>query len=199
MLQTAAIHIFSEGTSEGAEKGWDTRGRGRKKEEPKSNLHQMLDQVSEQFGEHSGIWGKLAKYGRESKPGEFTDEEKKELKGLVRSAGKCKLGYCYMNAQQIAVDAVNNPKVKYMEGLVTVHGVPIDHAWIEFNGKTFDPTIADENWKMKQGSVPRGEYFGIEVPKEEIAKNWLRAKTYSPLSHSVDNEALMKKIWKRGN
>jgi len=68
------------------------------------------------------------------------------------------------------------------------------------HGKVFDPTLANEKWKVKdptgKGIASKGEYLGIEVPKEEIAKYQLRTKHYSYLSHAREDESLMKKIWK---
>lgn len=44
---------------------------------------------------------------------------------------------CYHNAYLVAQEI---PGVKYVEGLVFVYGVPIDHAWNEKDGKYFDVT-----------------------------------------------------------
>jgi hypothetical protein len=141
-------------------------------------LTQHLKEMSEHFPKQG--WSGIYRKGHAGVIAPFTDEEKKELK-LLKVGMNCKVGYCYMNAQKIATRALHDQRVKYMEGLVTVHGVPINHAWIEYNGKVFDPTLYDRNFKLKQDRE-EGEYYGMEVPKELIWKNQLKSKTYSPLT-----------------
>jgi len=51
---------------------------------------------------------------------------------------------CYHNAYLVAQSI---PGVKYVEGLVFIYGVPIDHAWNEKDGKYFDVT---EEFVLKQ-------------------------------------------------
>ena len=197
MLLSAATNLFGFGTSEGVEKAWDARGRGRKEDEKKSGLQELVQNASKMFGPNN-LWSKLAQYGHDGRTEKFTPEEKTYLKELKQGVGNCRIGYCVMNAQKLATHALGDPRVNYVEGLVTVHGVPLDHAWIEFNGKVFDPTTANVNWKIKTGA-PKGEYFGVTVPKNEIFKNQLRTRTYSFLSHQWGNKDLMGKIWKESN
>jgi hypothetical protein len=105
-----------------------------------------------------------------------------------------------MNAQQMA--AYNhNPDVKYVEGLVTVVGVPIDHAWIEYKGKVYDPTLANEKWQMKDptGSgreKEKPEYFGVEVPKDLILKSQVKSEHYQFISHQYGEKKWAERIWK---
>lgn len=145
-------------------------------------LTDMLKQTTEQFKSGFGTWGTIYKKGHPGVIAPFTPEERKDLKSLT-GRQQCRLGQCYMNAQRIAVAGFDDSRVKYMEGLVTVHGVPIDHAWIEFNGKVYDPTLFDSKFKLKQESrKDTPEYYGMEVPKDLILKNQLQMKTYSPLT-----------------
>jgi hypothetical protein len=144
-------------------------------------LTEHLRKVSENFPDGFGIWGYLYKKGHAGIVEPFTVEERKELREMARGF-RCKIGFCYYNAQTIACQrGGGNSRVKYIEGLVTCHGVPIDHAWIEYNGKVFDPTLNDlRTFKDKQGL--EREYYGMEIPKELIWKNQLDMKTYSPLT-----------------
>ncbi|SRR6266566_653914 len=163
---------------------------------PKSKLQEMLEHIrdSHVWG-NQHVWLKLADYGHPGNVEPFTKEELEDLKRMKSSFPKCKLGFCYMNAQRMAMAGLANPKVQYVEGLVSVHGVPIDHAWIEYNGKIFDPTLMDASGKVKDKQ--EHEWFGVTVPKNEIMKHQLATKVYSPLTQSYKNETLQKKIWSK--
>jgi hypothetical protein len=148
--------------------------------ETKHGLVEMLQQTTEKFPSGFGYWNALYKKGHAGVVAEFTVKERKELRAICKNF-RCKIGYCYQNAQTIAIRRPYDNRLQYVEGLVTVHGVPIDHAWIEFNGKVFDPTLNDlKSFKDKQGL--EREYYGMEVPKELIWKNQLAMETYSPLT-----------------
>ena len=46
---------------------------------------------------------------------------------------------CFKNA---ANDALTHPDRTYVEGYITVHGVPLEHAWtVDQSGQVYDPTI----------------------------------------------------------
>lgn len=169
--------------------------------EEASGLAGLLAQSAKVWGPDNH-WAMLSQYGHEGKTLPFTPDEQKALRELKRGL-RCIVGQCVMNAQKLAIRGNADPNVKYIEGLVTTSGVPIDHAWIEYNGKVFDPTLADEKWKMKSYKKPltgkreRGEYFGVEVPKCLIIPHQLKSKMYTFLSHrwlGVE-EDLQKKIW----
>ena len=175
---------------------------------PKTELQSMLENIPKLWGENN-LWAKLAKYGHAGNIEPFTKTELDRLNALKKAAGygkkDCEVGFCFMNAQRLAMAAMHDKNVQLVEGLVTVHGVPIDHSWVEYNGKVFDPTLANYKGDKEadyskvgrrslSGSMP--EYHGVVVPKEEIAKFWLSKKTYSPLSHEHGNESLQRKIWK---
>lgn len=165
-------------------------------------LGKFLQDSARVFGENN-VWSKLAKYGHPGKVEPFTKEEQKDLRRLKSGVGSCKVGQCIMNAQKLAITSMglDDPRVKYVEGLVLVYGVPIDHAWIEFNGKVYDPTLADEKWRMKNPlklgkAIEPGEYFGVEVPKNEIMTHQLKTKMYDFMSHYRGDDRLQQKIWK---
>jgi uncharacterized protein len=76
---------------------------------------------------------------------------------------------CYKNAADAAM--TNPGKYTYVEGLVTVHGVPIEHAWVvDRQGRVVDPTIKD----------PTGisAYYGVPIKHEYLLKTLLKNKVY---------------------
>ena len=143
-------------------------------------LTNVLKETTENFPKGFGHWTALYRKGHAGVLAPFTKEERKFLRKMAKGF-RCKMGLCYMNAQTIATRAMGDPDVKYIEGLVTVHGVPIDHAWVEYKGKVFDPTSYTKNFKLKQ-NWPEGEYYGMEVPKDLIWKNQLALGHYAPLT-----------------
>jgi hypothetical protein len=79
---------------------------------------------------------------------------------------------CYMNATKAALDDDN---LLYVEGIVTIHGVPIDHAWnVTQDGKLIDPTI---------NSQGVGEYFGVTFPTGYLLQASLTNGYYGLLGH----------------
>lgn len=155
---------------------------------PKSGLAKLLEQAKANWGSNN-LWSKLAEYGHDGQVGKFSKEETAALKQLEGQVGNCRIGQCFMNAQRLALAGLHDRRVQYVEGLVTVHGVPIDHAWIEFNGKVYDPTLKPKGWEP--------EYFGVTVPKDEIVRHQFETKMYAPLSHSAGDEKLQAKIWRK--
>lgn len=184
---------------------------------PKGDLQKTLEQFKEKFGSSNNLWSKLAEYGHPGNTEPFTAQEIRQLEEMKRAAGfskrsgDCKVGFCFMNAQRLAIvaDTRRDNRVQLVEGLVTVHGVPIDHSWIEYNGKVYDPTLA--TYKARQpGDYTKGggrekwsddmeqpEYFGVTVPKEDVIQHQLKTEHYDPLSHDWRDEKLQGKIWKK--
>jgi hypothetical protein len=70
--------------------------------------------------------------------------------------------------------------------------VPIDHAWLEYSGKVWDPTLVNKRWKLRVGKE-QGEYVGVIIPKELIPKHQLKTRHYCPVSWEPEYEKL---IWK---
>ena len=141
-------------------------------------LTEHLKEVNERFKGKFGTWGYIYQKGHAGVVAPFSLEERKILRGVTRGF-HAKVGYCYYNAQTLAV---RSDDLKYVEGLMTLHGVPIDHAWLEYNGKVFDPTLYDmKSFKHKQA---RGddEYYGMCIPTEMILKNQMQMLSYSPLT-----------------
>ncbi len=81
---------------------------------------------------------------------------------------------CYMNATQ---EALQNPDRTYVEGYITVHGIPIEHAWtVDKTGQIYDPTInPDENISG---------YFGVPFSTEYLLQAALKNKVYGLLGHA---------------
>lgn len=190
--EEALDYLNSAGTSEGAKKGWDARGRGRK--QPEHGLTRMLRETYEKFGGKFGNWGLIYERGHPGNTEPLTKEEQDYLDSL--GAKKCKIGECYKNAQQMATEDYFNGKnkLKYVEGLVTVHGVPISHSWLEINGKVADPTLQDkaESEEVRQAAKilkrekADREYYGVEIPVKEVLQNQLETKRYSPITENYE-------------
>ena len=80
---------------------------------------------------------------------------------------------CYMNATKEALD---NPDRTYVEGFVSVHGVPIQHAWtVDKTGQIYDPTINPD-----QGI---SGYFGVPFSTDYLLKASLKNGVYGLLGH----------------
>ncbi len=76
---------------------------------------------------------------------------------------------CYKNAANLAIS--DPDKYTYVEGFVTVHGVPIEHAWVVDNGgNVVDPTIPD--------SRGIGGYFGTPFRIDYLQKTLVKNKVY---------------------
>src|SRR5665213_1389426 len=74
---------------------------------------------------------------------------------------------CYRNAGMVAL---GDDDLLYVEGFVSVHGVPIDHAWLA----TPDGFVR-ETTATKKGI---GGYFGVPFPAEYLRRTLLRTKMW---------------------
>ena len=71
---------------------------------------------------------------------------------------------CFYNAQRCALDT----SAEYYEGFGVCNGVvPTEHGWLVKEGKVYDPT-----WERMCKTT---EYFGIEIPKDEVRKSWVES------------------------
>src|SRR5713101_3104193 len=90
------------------------------------------------------------------------------------SGKKDKANLCYMNAGRIAL---NNSSRTYVEGFITVHGVPIQHAWtVDAKGNVFDSTL-------KHGDKIEG-FFGVPFTQEYVGKTALETGVWGIISHT---------------
>lgn len=80
---------------------------------------------------------------------------------------------CYKNALE---DALAHPDRNYVEGFVSVHGVPIQHAWtVDASGQIFDSTLKD-------GKAVDG-YYGVPFSQDYALKSTLKNKVYGLLGY----------------
>jgi hypothetical protein len=96
---------------------------------------------------------------------------------------KCKQGRqkeCYKNA---ASAVMHDPDLTYVEGYVTVFGVPIEHAFaVDKQGHVVDPTIRDPS------SI--GAYIGLPLKNEYLYKTMAKKKVYGVLDPMINPERL---------
>jgi hypothetical protein len=79
---------------------------------------------------------------------------------------------CFGNALHLALD---DPSLTYVEGKVSVHGVPLDHAWcVDADGNVIDPTATGK------GIV---EYFGVPLSTEYVKRAVLFNGVYGVLDY----------------
>lgn len=72
---------------------------------------------------------------------------------------RMKQGMCFRNA---TLRALKYPNLRYVEGLATVHGVPLQHAWnVRDDGVLIDPT-----WQ----NIGKNEYFGVVFSNAYLEK-----------------------------
>jgi len=157
-----------------------------------SSLKTFLDSIHKQFGDNGGAWSRLAEHGHQGKVEPFSKAELFHLKTLRSRAGlvRCKRGNCYFNAQRIAMCADRDNDVQLVEGLVTAYSVPIDHSWIEYSGKVYDPTLVKYlpgivdftkgGVRPKNADTP--EYYGVTVPMTALRIHQMKHQTYSPVT-----------------
>jgi hypothetical protein len=68
---------------------------------------------------------------------------------------------CFKNATHLAIF---DSRLTYVEGYISMYGVPIEHAWVVKDGFVIDPTIKDN----KDGRIT--EYFGVPFITEYVEK-----------------------------
>lgn len=81
---------------------------------------------------------------------------------------------CFKNA---ALEALRNPDRTYVEGFVSVHGVPVEHAWtVDKSGQIYDHTIAS----------PDGieGYFGVPFSKDFLKQALNENRVYGLLGYA---------------
>jgi hypothetical protein len=114
-----------------------------------------------------GSWKEVNEHEQENKPNSPTLDHLKQLTSFVSGRQRDYFNWQLENAEDITIEKlpqeikeklpkklfevkqcyVNAYKVcsqireaKYVEGMASIHGIPIDHAWVEINGKHYDPT-----------------------------------------------------------
>lgn len=85
--------------------------------------------------------------------------------------------HCYENS---AKKAFADSSLTYVEGYMTVHGIPLEHAWVvDKKGYVIDPTIT-------AGGV-KG-YFGIPMTTEFVRDTGLRTGYWGILSNQTNRQ-----------
>jgi hypothetical protein len=106
-----------------------------------------------------GIDAFLLRHGREWETGPGT------FRGSAETLGKC--------YQMAANAALRDRSLMYVEGKVTVFGVPIDHAWVvDDAGVVIDPTIPDDS------RAAGAEFFGVPIATDYLVEVLIRSRTY---------------------
>lgn len=97
---------------------------------------------------------------------------------------------CYANATHLALD---NEALVYVEGNISMMGIPIEHAWcVDADGVVIDPTLAPA---LKDGSFDQiGDYFGVPFRTDYVRKASLRNGVYGLLEIMTATETLTKLI-----
>jgi hypothetical protein len=82
---------------------------------------------------------------------------------------------CYMNA---TLAVLNNNDRTYVEGYITTHGVPIQHAWtVDKAGQVYDSTINPKNGRI-------ASYFGIPFSSKYVLESSVKNKIYGLLGYA---------------
>jgi hypothetical protein len=159
----------SKGTGEGPESEYDSKYQG---------LEGYLKKITKMFNDKPKEGNKYAGYDH------FILDKGKlyknvDVKTLPKDVPQGKLGNCFMDAFNLMMDS--NEKYKYVEGYVTVHGVPIMHAWNEdANGNVVDRTLGGKN---ALGRDRNSEYYGVLMSKDEVLKTVLSRGKYGTIEN----------------
>lgn len=124
-------------------------------------IDEYLGKLQSLYGaDRTTMMGFVQAQGRPFIPNEKTYEGKR---------GKPKL--CFMNATH---DMLEHEDRDYVEGYITVHGVPIQHAWtVDKTGQIYDPTLKD-------GSYVKG-YYGVQFNRDYVMAATLENGVYGLL------------------
>lgn len=91
---------------------------------------------------------------------------------------------CYMNAAQLAFET----ELTYVEGMMSILGVVIDHAWcVNADGIVIDPTLKEDG-----GDV--SDYFGVPFLTDYVREAALRNKYYGLLDIHYARKTLPKLV-----
>lgn len=90
---------------------------------------------------------------------------------------------CFMNATLLAL---RDHSLTYVEGFVSVRGIPISHAWCAKGDHVIDPTLVLESAGDKHCY---DEYFGVPFHTEYLIKATLRNGVYGLLDEFANKTA----------
>ena len=123
---------------------------------------------------YSSQYDFILKHGKFYEPQELKSHEaliiKKALKRIGFIPEKKK---CFYNAQMLALTD-NSGQIKYCEGYA-LSIIPLNHAWIEINGKVVDVTWEKDGGGHILGTFPDTKsYFGFNMSNSDIRKKQLK-------------------------
>lgn len=145
---------------------------------PGSGRHKMgiedaiKDKISDLKGKDRKFGDSVLANDTVKTPGVFSKEDKEFLDNINKRSGTKYMGECYKNAQEFCKVFPNAKGLKYMEGYAHFPGShyddpTVEHAWVEYNGKVYDPTMqtTDGKWQQKynMSNQPNARYMGHEV------------------------------------
>ena len=91
-------------------------------------------------------------------------------------AKRSKIKRCFDNCSKLAL---RNKKLEYVEGFV--HSlIPLEHAFLIYNGKVVDPTLAIKTGFDERYGI---EYYGIIIPKNILFKLKQNKNKYLPMPY----------------
>lgn len=138
------------------------------------SLIQHLTMLSEHFNDPISRW--MVQHGQSFQINPFTF-----------SGERMEQGNCYENATLCAISAPED--VYYVEGKVTIYGVPINHAWnVTHDGALIDRTLVD-----KQDNRI-GEYFGVVFSTRYLVKSIKKNGYYGLLDPCFSRKTVLKLI-----
>ena len=116
----------------------------------------------------------VLQHGHLYESAELTIEERGALAQL--NPREYKVRECYYNAQFIAITF---PEFSYVEGMA-IGIVPVDHAWVELNGKVIDMTWTEHGPVL--GVIPEDSgYYGVVIPTRQVWESIRAHHTWKPL------------------
>jgi len=155
-------------------RGASTGGEPRHDKDGATNIQKMLKMVAQTSGREPGRPKSSAAiildHGREYKPGPDTYKGPRGQQGA-----------CYMNAGRMVLNSSADEGLTYVEGYMTVYGIPIEHAWVvDKSGAVIDPTIKpDDNGHA---------YFGVPFTTDYVRETALRTGMWGIISGMSNRE-----------
>lgn len=116
----------------------------------------------------------------------FTKVDKKQSIDLAKKYGS-EVKQCYANCGRALMNGSN---LKYYEGNVNFHGIPIQHAWLADGDQVVDITLGIDPKIRKRRAKKHGidlketvnefgvEYYGVEIPKDDLMKLIFKTKKF---------------------
>jgi hypothetical protein len=113
--------------------------------------------------------------------------------GLPKGFKGMKMGFCFMNAYQLAD---MRPDLTYVEGFASYRGVPMAHAWVvDKQNRVIDPTwFTDKkgtpnHWTTKSD---HHRYFGVKFKIDDVRKTIFARGKYGVLHNPEQGFPLLR-------